>query len=84
MSLAFAIELGEHTRDTFVVEIEKEAEELVGPVSEQEIEIGVELRGGHTHLNHVFSQMGLSYMEHTTCPKRWRKTLTRDPAESQM
>jgi hypothetical protein len=34
-------------------------------------------------LNHVFSQMGLSYMEHTTCPKRRRKTLTRDPAQSQ-
>jgi hypothetical protein len=37
-----------------VAEIEKEAEELVGPVFSKRLR-GVELRGGHVCLNRVFS-----------------------------
>lgn len=46
------------------METEKEAKDLVGPVTKQEIEKGVELRRGHVHLNRVFSQIGLVYEEH--------------------
>jgi hypothetical protein len=42
LSPVFAIELGDRSRDTFVAETEKEAEEIVGPISEQEIEKAVE------------------------------------------
>jgi hypothetical protein len=83
LSPAFAIELGEHARDTFVAKIDKEAEEVVDPISEQDIERGDELHGGRAHLNRAFSQMGLSYRCHMVRPKRQQKTLTRGPAQSQ-
>lgn len=40
-SPAFVVDLGDRSRDTFIVEREKEAEELVGPVTELEVEKGV-------------------------------------------
>lgn len=78
------MDLGDHSRDTFVVETEKEAKDLVGPVIDQEVEKGVELLGGHTCLNHVFSQMGLAYEEHKACLRRGRRTSMGVPTHSQM
>jgi hypothetical protein len=68
LSPIFAIELGHQSRHTFVADWE--AKELFGPVTEQEIEKAVEIRGDHVRVNHVFNQMGLAYEEHTTHPKR--------------
>lgn len=64
LSPAFVVDLGNRSWDTFVVETEKEAEDIVGPVTKHEIEKGVELHGGHVHLNCVFCQIGLVYEEH--------------------
>jgi hypothetical protein len=58
-NLAFAIDLGHHSGDIFMAEIEKEAEDLVGPVTEHEVHKSIELRGGEVYLHRVFSQMGL-------------------------
>jgi hypothetical protein len=63
-----------------VAETEMEAEDFVGSVTEAEIEKGAALRGGHIHLNCVFSLMGLEYEEHKAKPKRGRKTSTGVPA----
>jgi hypothetical protein len=55
-NLAFAIDLGHHSGDIFMAEIEKEA----GPVtSEHEVHKSIKLRGGEVYLHRVFSQMGL-------------------------
>lgn len=40
-SPAFVVDLGDRSWDTFIVEIEKEAKELVGLVTELEVEKGV-------------------------------------------
>jgi hypothetical protein len=60
LCIAFTVDLADRSWDTFVAETKKGAVELVGSVTEQEIEKGVELRGGFVCLNSVFSQMGLS------------------------
>lgn len=57
---AFTVDLEDRSQDTFVAETEKGVEELVGSVTEQEIEKGAELCGGFVCMNSVFSQMGLS------------------------
>jgi hypothetical protein len=63
LSPTYVVDLGDRLRDTFTVEIEKEAEELVGLVTEHEVGRSVELLGGNMRLNRVFSQMGLNYDE---------------------
>lgn len=61
LSPAYVVDLGDRSRDTFTAEIEKEAEELVGLVTEHEVGRSVEFLGGNMCLNRVFSQMGLNY-----------------------
>jgi hypothetical protein len=80
---AFMVELGDCSRDTFVAEIEKEVEELVGLVTKHEIERSKELLGGNVCLNRVFSQMGLSYDDHKVRPSRRRKTPKGDRTQSE-
>jgi hypothetical protein len=68
--LGGSVTLGDRPRDIFMAEVEKEAKDLVGPVSEHEVEKGIELRGGKVSLNCVLSQMGLVYEEHKVHLKR--------------
>lgn len=70
LNLAFNVDLGDRPRDIFMVEVEKEAKDLVGPVLEHEVEKGIELRGSKASLNCVLSQMGLVYEEHKVHLKR--------------
>jgi hypothetical protein len=66
-----------------VVETKKEAEDLVGLVTEHEVEKGIELREGEVRLNRVFSQMGLAYEAHKARPKRKKEDTNGVPAQSQ-
>jgi hypothetical protein len=79
----FTIDLGERSRELFVVETEMEVEDLVGPVVEAELEKGAALRGGFVRLNRVFSLMGLEYAEHKAKPKMGRETMAGVFAQSQ-
>jgi hypothetical protein len=53
-----------------------------GPVSDHELEKGIEPRGGEVHLNRVFIQMGLVYEEHKVRPKRRMRTPAGVPTQS--
>jgi hypothetical protein len=58
---AFSVDLGDRSRDVFMVETEKEVEYLVGLVPEHEVENGIKLSGGKVRQNRVFSQMRIMY-----------------------
>lgn len=45
MSPVFAVDLGNRSRDLFVANNEKEAEDLVAPMTKLEVERGVVMRG---------------------------------------
>jgi hypothetical protein len=72
LSHAFVVDLGDRSWDIFVAETEKEAEYLVGPVIEHEVDKGIEPRGYDVHLNRVFRQIGLHTNDTKVRPKRRR------------
>lgn len=63
------MDLEGRSRDTFVVEIEKEVEDLVGLVTQHEVEQGIGLRKGKVLLNHVFSRW-VFHTKGTMCAQR--------------
>lgn len=67
------MELRDRSYDLFVMETDRDAEDLVGPVMEAEVEKGAALRRGHVCLNRVFSLMGLEHEEHKDRLRRGNK-----------
>jgi hypothetical protein len=75
-SSTFTVDLGDCSYELFVAETEMEAKDLVGLVTDAELEKGAALRGGYDRVNRVFILMGLEYEEHKAKPKRGSRTST--------